>query len=235
VLYATFEIGRHFPSSGTVVAHLQDDPTVLLDHPELISAAHQLAKNQREHKNRERRASVIAFQETFLLESPLATMVDNGKAPFVDIVEFLDYQCEPCKASYAVVQRAQDNNPHLRVVYQMLPVYGSGSELAARMALAAQLQGKFEPFHRHVMKSDTALNPSVLAAIAEGVGLDKAQLETDMFSDQVRHHIGKTKALAEQLNVTGVPSFIVSGQLLTGGLTDDLLQAAIESGGNPPL
>src|SRR3546814_833542 len=62
------------------------------------------------------------------------------------LVEFTDYNCPYCKMSQADLARLIASDPQLKVVIREWPLF-QGSDEAARMALAAAMQGRYATFH----------------------------------------------------------------------------------------
>ena len=65
----------------------------------------------------------------------------------VTLVEFFDYNCPYCKMMAPLIAQAESVDPQLRIVYKEFPILGAGSVYAAKAALAANKQGKYEAFH----------------------------------------------------------------------------------------
>ncbi|NJO35313.1 MAG: thioredoxin domain-containing protein [Rhodospirillales bacterium] len=60
----------------------------------------------------------------------------------VTLVEFFDYNCGFCKRALPDLSKLIDRESKLRVVLKELPILSKGSELAARVALAARKSGQ---------------------------------------------------------------------------------------------
>jgi protein-disulfide isomerase len=67
--------------------------------------------------------------------------------------------------------------------------------------------------------TQTALN-----RMAEGFGLDAAAITAHMDSDEVNTVIAQNRALAQRLNISGTPSFVMNDQMLRGYLPLDEMQ-----------
>lgn len=147
----------------------------------------------------------------------------NGK---ITLVEFTDYACTYCRASLPHVQQLIAANPELRVVVREWPIF-DGSEDAARMALAAARQGKFEAFH-NAMFAQGPPNPDRVEAAARSAGLDLAAARAYAVSPEVDVEIAQNQGLAQQLGFTGTPSWVVGGQTMVGAIGIDGLQRGID-------
>jgi len=104
-------------------------------------------------------------------------------------------------------------------------VLGPDSEVAARVALAAKKQGKYDVFHRAMMKTTGHIDSAAIYQVAASVGLDLDRLKQDMKSPDVDKELKANLALGKQLDLDGTPSFIVGDTIIPGAIgADDLKQ-----------
>lgn len=168
-------------------------------------------------------------------EKRLAALGDDVFTPFPGavignpagskvLVEFTDYNCPYCEASLEDVNRLVAEDPDLKVVIREWPIF-EGSDSAARMALAAGLQGKYRAFH------DAMFATGDVAAAAKAAGLDMARAETDAASDAVSQEIARNLELARSLGFTGTPAWIAGRKPIGGAVGYDRLKEAL-AGGN---
>ncbi|MDP2131334.1 MAG: DsbA family protein [Erythrobacter sp.] len=136
------------------------------------------------------------------------------------LVEFTDYNCPYCEASLKDVNRLVAEDPDLMVVVREWPIF-EGSEQAARMALAAGLQGKYRAFH------DAMFSTGDVTAAAQAAGLDMARAEADAASQAVTTEIARNYDLAQSLGFTGTPAWIAGRKPISGAVGYDKLKAAI--------
>ncbi|MFZ3014959.1 MAG: thioredoxin domain-containing protein, partial [Nitrospira sp.] len=123
-------------------------------HPEVIEQSLQglLAKRQAELQDHHKAALATKQQE--LLHDPASPISGNPKGE-ITLVEFYDYRCGFCKKAASAVTELQKEDRRVRVVYKDLPILGEPSELAAKAALASQVQGKHQAFHEALLASHT--------------------------------------------------------------------------------
>ncbi len=136
------------------------------------------------------------------------------------LVEFSDYNCPYCEASLKDVNRLVAEDPDLKVVMREWPIF-EGSEAAARMALAAALQGQYRAFHEAMFKLG---DPE---AAAREIGLDLARAQADAASDSVSQELANNLSLARSLGFTGTPAFIAGRKPIGGAVGFDALKAAL--------
>lgn len=130
----------------------------------------------------------------------------NGK---ITIVEFFDYQCPHCVDMAPVMDLVIKSHPELRIVYKEFPIRGPQSELAARAALAANIQGKYYPFYRALITSNKPITEDVIFDIAKTNGINVDKLKKDMNDKTVSDQIKANIKLAQDLKLFGTPAFFV--------------------------
>ena len=133
---------------------------------------------------------------------------DPGGA--VTVVEFFDYACGFCKRSLDAVRAALAADD-VRVELREYPILGEGSARAARLALAADLQGSYLEAHMALMERTGGYGEDLPELLAAELGLDAARLRADMESPQVAELIAANRRLAGRLGVSGTPAFLVLG------------------------
>ncbi|HVH82006.1 MAG TPA: thioredoxin domain-containing protein, partial [Stellaceae bacterium] len=140
----------------------------LKNHPEVLIDAMQAAEDKLKTDAKDKTAQALAAhrQEVFNdAQSPVAGN-PNGNAT---LVEFFDYRCPYCKQVEPALERIVADDRQLRFVYKEFPVLGPESETAARVALAAKRQGKYDAFHRAMMSAGGHIDESVIFKVASSV------------------------------------------------------------------
>lgn len=190
----------------------------LLENPEVIvDAVRQMEMRQRATEENELTAVVVARSDE-IFNDP-ASPVGGNPAGDVTLVEFFDYNCPYCRQAAPIMQKLQQADSGLRIVFKEFPILGPGSEFAARAALASQKQGKYIAFHEAMMAYKGSISESSTLELAAKVGLDVEQLKADMGDPAIETAIEANFALADALRISGTPSF-VSGTEITRGLVD---------------
>jgi protein-disulfide isomerase len=165
------------------------------------------------------------------LETPFPGAVMGNPNGSVTLVEFSDYACGFCRQSLPDVQQLIAENPDLKVVVREYPILTPESADAARMALAAAQQGKYKVFH-DAMFALGPPSPDTIEAAARQAGVDLAQARSAIESGVFDAQLQTNAMLAQQLGVTGTPSWVVGDQALSGALGVETIGAAIEAARN---
>lgn len=129
----------------------------------------------------------------------------------VTVVEFFDYACGYCRSSHDAAKAAMAL-PGVRVEFREYPILGEASRRAARLALAADLQGRYLEAHAALMSWPGDLGAEDLPeALASVVGLDAVRLRGDMELPAVSARIEANRRLGARLGISGTPAFLVLG------------------------
>lgn len=143
------------------------------------------------------------------------------------VVEFSDYRCGYCRVADKQL-RAVANQGKIRLVVRELPILGAQSELAAKYALAASLQGKYDTVRAQLLQA-SEINPESIAAILGKAGLDVAKAHADAESDMIKAEIDRNKSLASKIGIQGTPAFIVGRHFIGGFNMQEIMSAATSS------
>jgi protein-disulfide isomerase len=105
---------------------------------------------QEDARKADQSVALMSSRRDVLERDPNAPVLGNVDGD-VTIVEFFDYNCPYCKRVKPEIQALMAADPDIRLVYREWPILGEGSVFAARAALAARNQGKYEEFHWAMM------------------------------------------------------------------------------------
>lgn len=158
-------------------------------------------------------------------------------APVV-MVLWSDFQCSFCakfarETEQELITRYVDKGV-LRIEWRDFGYLGEESDLAARAARAAGLQGKFWEFHDVLyaagIKPNTGkVTPAFLLGVAKQVGLDLDRFRIDADSAQVQAAVRKDFDEGVALGVNGTPAFLINGTPVMGAQPQDVFVSVIEA------
>ncbi len=154
----------------------------------------------------------------------------------VTVVEFLDFECEGCRAAYPLVEelRAQYGD-RVEFVLRYFPLSGHfNGERAARSVEAAAQQGKLEPMYHKMYETQAEWGEQrvpaddVFRGFAEELGLDMAAYDAAYADPATAERVALDMADGEALGVMGTPTFFVNGMQIPLQSREDL-RVAVES------
>jgi protein-disulfide isomerase len=187
----------------------------LLANPNLIvEVLSELEKLEATRKSEETKAAIAS--NTSQLWKDNSSFVAGNPNGDINIVEFFDYNCGYCRSSFKSVMQLIDDDPNIRVVFKEWPIRGEDSIFAARASIAAMKQNRFMELHSVLMSVDERVTESLVLSAAKSVGLDISQLTEDMTKLEVEAVISQNDALAQTLQLSGTPAFVIGDQLIPG-------------------
>lgn len=206
----------------------------LVSQPQVLVEASEALRMKAAKKEQDSAMKAIKENTADLFAQKGSPSFGNDK-PTVKLVEFFDYQCGHCKAMEPIVEDTMKNNKGLQVIYKELPIFGGSSALAAKAALAANMQGKYLAFHEALMKTPNPLDEAKIMKVAKSVGLNIDQLKKDMKGKNIDAQVKANFELAQKLQLVGTPAFVISNEdettfrFIPGGVDEKGLQKAIDS------
>lgn len=190
----------------------------ILEHPEIIVEAIEKLRQQEQARAAQRQQQSLQSRGEALRYDPGTPVVGNPDGDVV-IVEFFDYRCPYCKKVAEPLREVVKEDGNIRLVMKEYPILSAESELAAKAALAAHEQGRYEDFHFTLMTEPGALNRDKIFGIAESLGLDLEKLRADMESPEIAAKLAEVAELGEALNVRGTPAFVIGDELVPGAIS----------------
>jgi len=196
----------------TVRDYLLKNPQILMQMSEALEKQQVETQNLKLNTTISQNADMI-YRDNYGLEA-------GNPAGDVTIVEFSDYNCPYCKRAFNDVVRMLDGDKKVRFVFKEFPIFGERSEAVARVAIAAQAQGKYFELHTALMKNRGQNTEQKTLRMADKLGFDMDRLKRDMASDQVRRIIKDTSELGSKLGIRGTPFYLVGDRSIPGAAED---------------
>jgi protein-disulfide isomerase len=198
----------------------------LMADPKMIGEAMDAAERQEREKLDAARGQAILMLASRIYENPGTPAFGKPDAS-VTIVEFFDYRCPYCKRVMPELQALMASDPDIRIVYKEFPILSPESLFAAKAALAAHQQGKYQPMHDALMGLKSNLDNATVLRVASELGLDVAKLQQDMESPAVAEELRSVHELATALAIDGTPAFLFEHQYVGGAISADEMRQIV--------
>lgn len=138
----------------------------------------------------------------------------------VTIVEFLDPECESCRAMYPAVKKLLSQyGERVRLVIRYMPLHPNSSYATSALEAAGE-QGRFAEMLETLFLnqprwgSHHAPKPELIPEFAQQIGLDMEAFRRSLNSAAHKTVLETDLADGRSLGVTGTPTFFVNGRLL---------------------
>ncbi len=196
-------------------AQKQQIETIIKDyiiaHPEvLVEAGKTLQKRQMQKMLSHAQIAAVS-QADKLVHDSISPIVGN-KAGKVTVIEFYDYQCAVCHEQAPIMEQLVKKYPNVRFIFRQLPIFGPASQYAAKVAIAAYQQGKFDTFNKklfdaHLMEGQ--LTKKAVNDIAKASGVT-VPTKDDAHSEKIaKQYFTQGVSLARALGFPGTPGLII--------------------------
>jgi protein-disulfide isomerase len=206
---------------GIIRDFMQKNPEALLD-------ALQAAKDKMEGEAHDKASAALAARRHEVFDDPDAPVAGNPKGN-ATLVEFFDYRCPYCKQVEPSLDALLSEDRQLRFVYKEFPVLGPESVSAARAALAARKQDKYDAMHHALMALKGQIDEAALFRVASSVGLDVERLKRDMAAPDIDRMLKANINLAGALDIRGTPGFVIGNEIVPGAIGLDALRQLIDT------
>jgi protein-disulfide isomerase len=201
----------------------------LMENPEVIMEAVALLQNSEAEAQAQADLNLVGDNADAIFNDGFSWVGGNPEGD-ITLVEFLDYRCGYCKRAHNEVAKLLETDGNIRLIVKELPILGEQSVIASRFAIATkQLAGddSYKAMHDALMELKGEVSLPALRRLATTFGLDVDAIEARMDSDEVTMEIAKTRALAQVLDISGTPTFVMQDELLRGYLPYDQMQALV--------
>ena len=200
----------------------------LTKNPEVMLDALQAAEDKIKAESRDKAAAALATRRHEIFDDPDAPIAGNPRGD-ATLVEFFDYRCPYCKQVEPAIEALIAEDRQLRFVYKEYPVLGRDSVTAARAALAAHKQGKYDAMHRALMGLKGQINDAAVFKLAGAVGLDVERLKRDMAAPDIDRMLKANVNLADALDLRGTPGWVIGDEIVPGAISLDALKQLIDA------
>ncbi|GAB4391158.1 DsbA family protein [Albidovulum sp.] len=202
----------------------------LLENPEVLTEAIEVLNQRRAAAEARSDAELVRANAEDLFADGYSYVGGNPEGSLT-VVEFLDYRCGYCRKAHAEVAALVGGDPEIRYIVKEFPILGEQSVLASRFAIAAlQTLGKdayarinagfYEDFRGDI-------TPDTLRAFATRLGLDPEPILARMDAPEVGRVIEENHLLAQRMQISGTPTFVLGGQMLRGYAPLDVMRDII--------
>ena len=231
-LYCQFAIFAVPAQASTAIDPVLEQQVlqILREHPEVILESVQTYQQERYEAQQKAQQAIlqgfVANPDRLIGHSPLKGDRKTG----IVLAEFSDFQCPYCaQAQQTLMAFMAQHADEVAFVYKHFPLTSIHPEAmpAAKAAWAAGQQGQFWPYHDALFAQQDQLGEAQYQQISQELGLELAQFNRDRASEAATNAINQDLELAQQLGLQGTPAFILNGELLSGAVSQEELEAKL--------
>ncbi|WP_285249852.1 thioredoxin domain-containing protein [Pseudarthrobacter sp. fls2-241-R2A-168] len=149
--------------------------------------------------------------------------VSNPVTEKAQLVEFLDFECESCRAAEPLVQELKaEYGDRITFIHRYFPLPGHANSGVAALAVeAAAQQGRYDAMAARLFETQPQWGDkqdsqaALFRTFAEEIGLDMGKFDAAVAAEETKERIRRDIADGKSLGVSGTPTFFLDGQKLT--------------------
>lgn len=175
----------------------------------------------------ERTRVALSAMSAQIYDDPDHVVLGNPEGD-VTLVELYDYNCGYCRKSVPDIATLLAEDKNLRIIFKEFPILSQDSMDAARIAVAvSRTDADYWQFHTELFSGRGKATAESALDVAKGMGLNPVELQLDAQTQEVADIIQKSYAIAEALDITGTPAYILGDEIIAGAVGVDALRLRI--------
>ena len=155
------------------------------------------------------------MNKVYTIDPGVSSILGKKDAP-VTITEFSDFQCPFCSRFYTAIKDVLAAYPNqVRVVVKNFPLsFHPNARPAAKLAMAANEQGKFQGMMEALLNNGGDVSDDKVKGYAKDLGLDYNRLMADYKNKdaQWEKQVQADLDLGQNVDVRGTPTFYLNGK-----------------------
>jgi len=124
-----------------------------------------------------------------------------------------DYDCPECYHKFQLINELCQEMPDRFQLHYVN--YSGGVTQKAKLAEAVYNQGNYWEIHQ-LLFENREINDSLLTLLADFFNLDTAQLQIDLFREDMEQKIQQNQQILENASLFSVPAIIINDELFSG-------------------
>ena len=227
---AEFDADQKKEIEKIVTDYLIENPDIIRQVFGILRAQDQQREQEAQLERAEKAQEAIAENKDALFNADGQIVLGNPDGD-VTLVEFLDYNCGYCKQAFGSMLDLVDTDKNLRIVIKEWPVLGPQSLEAAVVAIAVSKEApeKYWDFHKAMMTNRGTASKESALRVAEKLDISRKALEARYDDKSLLEPIEQNYQLAEALQLTGTPGYVIEDEVIPGYVPVDALKQKIEN------
>ncbi len=161
-----------------------------------------------------------ALSKDSILELKVNDWTKGNPDASVVIVEYLDFECEACRAYYPLVKRlVEEYKNEILLISRYFPLSGHKNAMTSALAIeAAGRQGKYWEMHDLLFENQREWgeqkfpNKDIFEKYAKQLNLDMEIFKKDVDSKELKSRVLEDKSQGIEIGVNGTPTFFLNGK-----------------------
>ena len=200
----------------------------LVENPEILLDVQEALQRKQQEEQQAKAGQAITDNEKAIFTSDYDIALGNPQGD-VTIVEFFDYNCGYCKRALSDMDDILTEDKNVRFVLKELPILGPDSLAAHKVSAAVRdlAPEKYGEFHRALLGGEGRATEESAIALAGTLGVPEADIRKTMADKPHDDAVRQAYSLANDLGITGTPSYVIAQETVFGAVGADDLREKI--------
>jgi protein-disulfide isomerase len=200
----------------------------LIANPEILVEVQNALTAKREKEEKVARTKALSESSSDIFNAAIDPIIGNPNGN-VTVVEFFDYNCGYCKRALSDMDAMVKADPNLRFVLKEFPILGEDSVKAHTVAKSFRklMPDKYAEFHRELLGGEGRADEARAMQVAVGLGAKEADLRKGMEDPAISAAFAKNSEIANALNITGTPSYVIKDDVVFGAMGAEVLSEKV--------
>lgn len=205
------------------VEYLKNNPEAFA---EIVMAVQAHGQKEQEKKQSEK----LDKYKSELFDHSNGTPFLGNPEGTTEMVVFMDPFCGYCRKFEGTLREAVEANKDLKIIARDIAFMHEKSLMLVQATIAASKQGKYAEMQSETHKVDPTVTQEDVFKVAKDLGMDVTQFKKDMESKETEALIKNNMDLADGIDLTATPTFVVKGvsKIISGALPLEELQKLLK-------
>nr|WP_246365929.1 DsbA family protein [Gellertiella hungarica] len=200
----------------------------LISHPEVIQEAQAALEKKQADEQARAVTEAVERNKDAIFNAADDVNLGNPKGD-VTVVEFFDYNCGYCKQALPDMNALLEKDKNIRFVLKEFPILGPDSLAAHRVADAFRKlkRDKYNDFHQALLGGHGRATEARAIEIATSLGVTETEIRDMMKKSPADDSIREAYRVAQELGVSGTPSYVIGNEPVFGAIGIEELSAKV--------
>ncbi|TCP42401.1 DsbA family protein [Rhodovulum marinum] len=201
----------------------------LMDNPEVLMEAIGVLEQRQAEAQAQNDETLVQVNADELFRDGQSWVGGNPDGD-ITLVEFIDYRCGYCRKAHDDVAALVASDGNIRFVVKEFPILGDQSVLSSRFAVATlQLAGAdaYKKVHDALITFRGNITEDSLKTLGDSLGLDTGAIMGRMQAPEVEAVLAANHNLAQRMQISGTPTFVIETQMLRGYMPLDGMREVV--------
>ena len=199
----------------------------IMNNPEVIVSSLEGLHSKNLAESNKKAANYLQDNKAHIEEVDSPPIMGNPNGDIV-IVVFYDYNCSFCKKAHTHENEIVNMDPGVKIILRPIPILGTNSLYAAKVALAVQKvsSNNFLNVHNELMGMKE-INVDNVKAMLGKYNIDYNIVENEVNSYALQSIVDKNIKIAKEVGINGTPSYVINNNFIAGLIPTDKFKAII--------